>query len=143
MQYFQIVAVCALAFCSGVNSQNLARTQDVIPIVSQNIDHAPDGSYRWSYETGNGIKAEETGNLKQTKDPENPVVVVAQGGYSYTAPDGTVIQLSYVADDEGGFQPAGAHLPTPPPIPPAIQRALDFIASQPSTHAPGGFGKRK
>lgn len=25
----------------------------------------------------------------------------------------------------------GAHLPTPPPIPPEIQKALDYIASQP------------
>ncbi|EEB15863.1 Endocuticle structural glycoprotein SgAbd-4, putative [Pediculus humanus corporis] len=140
-----IISIFAIVFCSAVSGQNVPRNpQDVVPIVSQTNEHAPDGSYRWSYETGNGIKAEETGTLKQTKDPENPVVVVAQGGYSYTAPDGQVIQLQYVADDEGGFQPAGAHLPTPPPIPPAIQRALDFLASQPSTNAPGGgFGKRK
>lgn len=97
----------------------------------------------FSYETANSIKAQETGTLKKTSDPENPEVVVAQGSYSYTDPEGNQIQLTYVADDEGGFQPQGAHLPTPPPIPPNIQRALDFIASQPPTADRAGRRKRR
>ncbi|KAL0266561.1 UNVERIFIED_CONTAM: hypothetical protein PYX00_009073 [Menopon gallinae] len=138
-----ISSLCVALLCTFVSAQGPRQLPgDQIPIVSQTIDHNPDGSYRWSYETGNGIKAEETGTLKKTNDPENPEVVVAQGGYSYTAPDGTVIQLSYVADDDGGFQPVGNHLPTPPPIPPAIQRALDFIASQPQQQQPGKFGRK-
>lgn len=87
----------------------------------------------FSYETANSIKAQETGTLKKTNDPENPNVVVAQGSYSYTDKEGNQISLTYTADDEGGFVPQGAHLPTPPPIPADIQRALDWIASQPST----------
>lgn len=59
--------------------------------------------------------------------------VEAQGSFHYTAPDGTPIALQYVAN-ENGFQPQGAHLPTPPPIPELIQRALDYIASQPKPH---------
>lgn len=54
-----------------------------------------------SYETANGIKAEETGTLKKTTDAENPEVIVAQGSYSYTAPDGQLIEVTYIADDEG------------------------------------------
>lgn len=87
----------------------------------------------FSYEAANGIKAQETGTLKKTNDAENPEAVVAQGSFSYTDPEGNQISLTYTADDEGGFQPQGAHLPTPPPIPPNIQKALDWIASQPST----------
>lgn len=60
---------------------------------------------------------------------------VAEGYYSYTAPDGTPVQIRYVAD-EGGFRPEGNVLPTPPPIPPAIQKALAFIASQPQQPQP-------
>lgn len=30
----------------------------------------------------------------------------------------------------------GDHLPTPPPIPPLIQRALEYLASLPSTESP-------
>ncbi|XP_071442530.1 endocuticle structural glycoprotein SgAbd-8-like [Hetaerina americana] len=103
-----------------------------IAIISQTNDGPnPDGSYSWSYETENGIAAGESGQLKNPgqKDLE---AMVAQGYFSYTSPDGTPIQVRYVAD-ENGFHAEGAHLPVPPPIPPAIQRALDYLATLPST----------
>jgi hypothetical protein len=86
-----------------------------------------------SYETGNGIRAEETGTLKRATSPDTQDVIVAQGSYSYTSPEGELIQVTYVADDVGGFQPQGSHLPTPPPIPAAIQKALDYILSIPES----------
>lgn len=58
-----------------------------------------------SYETANGIKGEEVGSLKKATNPDSTDVIIAQGSYSYTAPDGTLISLSYAADDVGGFQP--------------------------------------
>ncbi|CAH1975459.1 unnamed protein product [Acanthoscelides obtectus] len=76
------------------------------------------------YETENGIAAQEQGRPRQV-GPE--LAVVAQGAFSYTAPDGTPIQVTYIAD-ENGFQPQGAHLPIPPPIPEAIQKSLEFNA---------------
>ncbi|CAK1604183.1 unnamed protein product [Parnassius mnemosyne] len=103
----------------------------VIAILKQDFDQQPDGSYVYSYETENGIKAEETGTLKKATGPDTSDVIIAQGGFSYTAPDGTVINLNYIADDENGFKPQGDHLPTPPPIPPAIQKALDYLATLP------------
>ncbi|XP_055542170.1 endocuticle structural glycoprotein SgAbd-8-like [Wyeomyia smithii] len=99
-----------------------------IPIIRLEQEVNPDGTYRWSYETGNGIKAEEQGFLKNPGTQQE--AQVAQGEYSYTAPDGQLIRVQYIAD-ENGFQPIGDHLPTPPPIPPAIQRALEYLASQP------------
>lgn len=48
------------------------------------------------------------------------------GSYSYTAPDGSLISLSFIAD-ENGFRPMGDHLPTPPPIPAQIINSLQQI----------------
>ncbi|KAI4503470.1 hypothetical protein M0802_001692 [Mischocyttarus mexicanus] len=93
-----------------------------IAIRNQQRDSFPDGTYNWSYETENGISAQETGRPKAGGGPGQQGEAV-QGRFSYTAPDGTPIQLEYVAD-ENGFRPQGAHLPTPPPIPEAIRRAL-------------------
>lgn len=81
----------------------------------------------YSYETANGISADETGILKQPDDPAKTPVITVQGRadllsvilweqsiqitlnfagkFSYTAPDGTVFTVTYVADDVGGFQP--------------------------------------
>lgn len=65
----------------------------------------PPGILYSSFETENGIKAEETGTLKKASGPDASDVIVAQGGFSYTAPDGTLINLNYIADDENGFRP--------------------------------------
>ncbi|KAG8223516.1 hypothetical protein J437_LFUL002566 [Ladona fulva] len=117
---FLTTLVLAAAFPQG---------QEPIPIVRQEQDVGFDGTYKYSYETGNGIVAEESGYLKNAGVPEQEAQV-AQGQFSYTAPDGTPITLQYIAD-ENGFQPQGAHLPVAPPIPEAIQRALDFLATLP------------
>lgn len=54
----------------------------------------------------------------------------ATGDFKFTALDGTPISLTYIAN-ENGFQPQGAHLPTPPPIPEAILRSLEYNAAHP------------
>ncbi|XP_013195235.2 endocuticle structural glycoprotein ABD-4 [Amyelois transitella] len=90
-----------------------------------------DGSYKWALQTEGGIYHEQRGSLQANPGGESSLVV--EGQYQYTAPDGQVINLLYKAD-ENGFQPQGQHLPTPPPIPPAIQRALQYLATKsPST----------
>ena len=74
-----------------------------------------------SFEAGNGIKLEEAGQIKQF-DPEN-AGTVSKGSYSYAAPDGTVIKVDWVAD-ENGFRPSGAHLPVAPPMPDHVVQLL-------------------
>ncbi|KAE8573242.1 endocuticle structural glycoprotein SgAbd-4 [Halyomorpha halys] len=97
-----------------------------IPIIKYVNEVNFDGTYNWEYETGNGIQAQESGSVA---GPESGTA--AQGSFSYQGPDGP-ISLTYTAD-QNGFVPQGAHLPTSPPIPPAIQRALDYLATLPST----------
>lgn len=63
-------------------------------------------------------------------------MIAVVGSVTYTSPEGQVINLGYSANDETGFVPTGDHLPTPPPIPEAIAKALAYIASQPSTPEP-------
>lgn len=57
-----------------------------------------------SFEAENGIAAQERGQPKNAGSQEP--IEEAQGSFQYTAPDGTPIQLQYIAN-EGGFQPTG------------------------------------
>ena len=118
----------AIAACAAAPQEAVVSTSPV-PIVRQAADGPnPDGSYSWAYETGDGIKAEEQGQLRNAGSETEAEAV--QGAFSYTAPDGTPIEVTYIAD-ENGFQPQGAHLPVAPAIPEAIQRALEYIAAHP------------
>ncbi|XP_026317390.1 larval cuticle protein LCP-17-like [Hyposmocoma kahamanoa] len=97
-------------------------------ILKQELDVGLEGQYQWSIETDNGIAAHEHGQLNNAGS-EN-AAQSAQGQAQWTAPDGQVISLAYKAD-ENGYQPEGSHLPTPPPIPEAIVRALEYIRAHP------------
>lgn len=75
-----------------------------------------------SFETENRISQQETGQLKN--EDTNSV----QGSYSFVGPDGVTYTINYVAD-ENGFQPIGEHLPTAPPVPAEILKALEQNAA--------------
>lgn len=79
-----------------------------------------DGTYHYSFDTSNGISGQHHGNANR-----------AIGESAHISPEGQTIRLRYTAD-ENGFHPEGDHLPTPPPIPDYILRALEYIR----THQP-------
>ncbi|XP_055636726.1 larval cuticle protein 65Ag1-like [Toxorhynchites rutilus septentrionalis] len=88
-----------------------------VPIVSENSAIQPDGSFQYSFETGDGIKAQNQGSFKKVhvskadgSGTEEVQALVQTGSFSYPSPDGSHIELKYTAD-ENGFQPEGAHLP--------------------------------
>uniref|UniRef100_A0A8D8RPP3 Endocuticle structural glycoprotein SgAbd-2 n=1 Tax=Cacopsylla melanoneura TaxID=428564 RepID=A0A8D8RPP3_9HEMI len=83
-----------------------------IPIVSQSEIHHPDGGYQMAYQSADGQSFSEQGKLRRNFENDGNVVVKS-GQYAYTAPDGTPIALSWVAD-ENGFKATGAHLPKAP-----------------------------
>ena len=83
-------------------------------------------SFKYAFEFSNSIKAQQEGKLKA----EDTWSVT--GDNSHTSPEGEHVAIEYVAD-ENGFQVLSAHppLPTPHPIPEAIQRSLEWIAAHP------------
>ncbi|XP_068143205.1 pupal cuticle protein 20 [Drosophila tropicalis] len=100
---------------------------EIIPIIKLESKVNTDGSYKYEYETGNGIMVEEMGYINGNE------AQTAEGSFSYTSPEGQSISVTYIAD-ENGFQPQGDHLPTPPPIPIEIQEALDKLAAGGGCH---------
>ncbi|XP_058804165.1 uncharacterized protein LOC131671615 [Phymastichus coffea] len=100
-------------------------------IVHQEIGINPDGSFRNIWSSNNGINVQET-VVKRVDDTD---VAVQQGMVSYIDNKGNPFQLEYVVN-ETGFHVTDPHIPTSPPMPKAIVRALQFILDQPSTEAP-------
>ncbi|KAJ8732053.1 hypothetical protein PYW08_014783 [Mythimna loreyi] len=99
-----------------------------IPILTYSNEHGLDGTYAFSFTTADGKQAQESGYLKDafidnTGNPQGTQVV--QGSYAYISPEGTPIQVSYVAD-ENGFRPSGVHIPADgkavAPIVPVVDR---------------------
>ncbi|CAG9769056.1 unnamed protein product [Ceutorhynchus assimilis] len=97
---------------------------DQVPIVSQESDIQPDGSFRWSFQTGDGTRQEQQGQPKQIGQE---TAIVLQGAASWKDNEGKDHQLTYIAD-ENGYQPQGSDIPQ---IPPAIARALEYNAAHP------------
>ncbi|XP_050301291.1 pupal cuticle protein 20-like [Anthonomus grandis grandis] len=106
-------------FQSGATNSRSSANQ--IPILKLAADNNGDGTYRYQYETGNSISAEEQGEARGQGTK-------AHGSYSYTSPEGEVVSISYTAD-ENGYNPQGSHIPTPPPIPEAILKSLQENAA--------------
>ncbi|KXJ75277.1 endocuticle structural glycoprotein SgAbd-5 [Aedes aegypti] len=71
-------------------------------------DHKGIDGYNFEVETSNGIRQQEQAELRSFGD-DNAAIVV-RGSYSFTADDGQVYTVNYIAD-ENGFQPEAPHLP--------------------------------
>jgi len=112
------------------------KNEDVV-ILRSEFEDKGDGTFSWASETSDGTKHEQSGFLKQIGDEQG---ISISGAYQYYAPEGQLISLKYLAD-ENGFQPEGDHLPTPPPIPEAIQKALEIIYKNAEQQTAGSFNR--
>ncbi|KAE8574031.1 cuticle protein CP14.6 [Halyomorpha halys] len=95
-------------------------------ILSSESENNYNGTYKYRYQTSNGISVEEEGFLKNPGTKEE--AQTARGSYSYTAPDGQVITVKWYAD-ETGFHAEGAHIPGSggtPIQPTAVPRPSDI-----------------
>ncbi|XP_037780466.1 cuticle protein AMP1A-like [Penaeus monodon] len=119
MKFVILACVAAVAFAAPQYSSS----EEVVPILRDDRVQEDDGTYSFDFETGNGIRVSQAGSPEGDED-----AVVKAGEYSYTAPDGTLIVVKFVAD-ENGFQPQSDVLPVAPAFPhPIPQFVLDQIA---------------
>ncbi|XP_055909553.1 pupal cuticle protein Edg-78E-like [Eupeodes corollae] len=108
-----VTVLLGLAAADNINKNAEIRVLDNTPADAE-------GNFKYGYEASNGISVQETGNAAGVS-----------GAAQWISQEGIPIQLQYTAD-ENGFHPSGAHLPTPPPIPAQILRALEYIRTHPS-----------
>ncbi|EDV40654.1 uncharacterized protein Dana_GF10616 [Drosophila ananassae] len=128
---FMLIASAVLACASAAATYS----QDASAyVVKSAADIQPEGNYNYNYETSNGIAAQESGIGGNH----------ATGGFSWYSPEGELVQISYLAD-ANGYQPSGNWVPTPPPIPAAILKSLEYIRTHPQYVEPAqrssGFGR--
>ncbi|XP_075232875.1 endocuticle structural glycoprotein ABD-4-like [Lycorma delicatula] len=124
LRFFTLISVIGCAL-----SRPQQQYTTPIAILAQDSINNGDGSYKYSYDTANSIHADETGYVKNLGVPEQEIQT-AQGSFSYKDDQNNQYYITYTAD-ENGFQPQGAHIPTPPPIPDAILRALEYLKTLP------------
>ncbi|XP_047487912.1 endocuticle structural glycoprotein SgAbd-8-like [Penaeus chinensis] len=79
-----------------------------IPILKDDRTQDAYGGYTFDFESGNGIVRQESGKESDGQAKE--------GGWRYESPEGVPVEISFVAD-QGGYQPQGAVIPVPPPLP--------------------------
>ncbi|XP_062549845.1 cuticle protein CP14.6-like [Armigeres subalbatus] len=120
---FIVSLVLSVALAAPVEDQlRTARNADAADdeasatILAQEQIINGDGSYAYSFETSNGIRASQRSDNG----------INANGEYSYVGPDGVEYQVTYVAD-ETGFKPVGAHLPVEPPAPEHVIKMLEDL----------------
>lgn len=89
-------------------------------------NHMRADGYNYVYETQNGINAEESGKIETTADGGEGLR--SKGFYQYVGDDGQLYRVDYVADSNG-FVPQGDHIPKTPP---AVEKLLAYLASQPA-----------
>lgn len=98
----------------------------VAKILSQENIIDAQGKYHWNFESSDGSKSEQEGDLVSEGDTTEEVV---KGSFEYHGDGDDVYKVSYVADARG-YRPEGDHIPK---VPPLIQRALDLLATLPVT----------
>ncbi|EDV36228.1 uncharacterized protein Dana_GF12858 [Drosophila ananassae] len=98
--------------------------------ISQESNVEYNGKYHYHYELKDGSKATQDGVLKSVNAKQNGEAV--HGKYSFVGDDGQTYVVSYTAD-ENGYRAVGDHLPTPPPTPESVLKALEYIRTHPYT----------
>ncbi|XP_061396111.1 larval cuticle protein 2-like [Musca vetustissima] len=103
-----------------VSGSHHASGDEVHADIKNFVSDVNDHGFQYAYDTTNNIHAAASGDEHGDH----------RGDFSWISPEGEHIAVQYVAD-ENGYQPSSALLPTPPPIPEAILKALEYIRTHP------------
>lgn len=95
---FQILVTLLIGYAfaapqGGPQDQSVQSTTEPIPILRQEQEINFDGTYKWAYETGNGIKAEEQGFLKNAGIPDQETQVSFNDEKQFRFPHLSVAEL--------------------------------------------------
>ncbi|XP_045621372.1 cuticle protein AMP1A-like [Procambarus clarkii] len=96
--------------------------QDAETLVDEREDNG-DGNFKYKFETSNGLAEERVGTVGAEGQSN------FQGSYRFTLPDGTVAEVTFIAD-ENGFRPESPLLPTPHPLPAHALAQIAFAEEQ-------------
>nr|XP_053639597.1 cuticle protein CP14.6-like [Cherax quadricarinatus] len=130
------VATAAPQYAAPQAPARYGDSSEEVPILRQDFVLGDYGGYKLDVETGNGIVVSQSGS---PNGPEGALVKAGQ--YSYTAPDGTLVNVKFIAD-ENGYQPQSDLLPVAPTFPhPIPQFVLDQIAKAAEEDAASARGK--
>lgn len=77
--------------------------------------------FDYALETSNYIRQKASGDVHGN----------INGFYEFVSPEGEHVKVTYTAD-ETGYHPESDVLPTPPPVPAAILKAIEYIHAHPS-----------
>ncbi|KAI9583797.1 hypothetical protein GQX74_005545 [Glossina fuscipes] len=111
------------AFALFLLMASIAYAKD-IQLMSQEIIVQQNGRHHYHYEQNDGSKVTQDGYQKHVEAEHDGQAM--EGKFSFPADDGKLYTVTYTAD-ENGFRAYGEHLPTPPPTPEAILKALKYI----------------
>ncbi|XP_017016895.1 larval cuticle protein 2 [Drosophila kikkawai] len=115
-KFVMILAVVGVAMAVAPVSRSEDHHAEV---VHRSEDVRADG-FDSDLQTTNGIQQAASGDVHGN----------IHGSFGWISPEGEHVDIKYVAD-ENGYQPSGAWIPTPPPIPEAIVRALAWLQAHP------------
>lgn len=86
-------------------------------LLQENFARDDHGQYSYNFLTGDGVARTEQGSLVPNREG-TANVLVQKGGYRYLLPNGELVEVNYIADENGFRVISGSgHLPTPPPLP--------------------------
>ncbi|KAH8233509.1 hypothetical protein KR026_009120, partial [Drosophila bipectinata] len=111
-----IAFACLLAVACANENANVLRSDAEVNV----------NDFKYALELDNSVNVQQQGELHGEE-------WIVKGSQGWTSPEGEQVALTYVAD-ANGYQVLSANppLPTPPPIPEAIQRSLAWIQAHPS-----------